>query len=152
MAKFQYRMQNLLDVKQKMENQAKIAYAMANAKLMEEQTELQRLMIQRAGYEREAKELITGNIDVSKIKNCRRSIDTMKSLIRTQMMQVHVAEKKVEAARKQLNDLMVERKTHEKLREKAFDEFKKEIQYAEYKEIDELVSYTYQDNGRRQES
>ena len=31
----------------------------------------------------------------------------------------------------------------EKLREKAFEEFKQELAEAETKEIDELVSYTY---------
>ena len=41
---------------------------------------------------------------------------------------------------------MVERKTQEKLREKAFEEFKQELAYAEGKEIDELVSYTYHKN------
>ena len=59
------------------------------------------------------------------------------------MMNVHVAEKNVEAARKHLNDVMTERKTHEKLKERTFEEFKQEIQYAENKEIDELVSYSY---------
>ena len=37
MAKFVYRMQSILDIKLKMENQAKIAYGLANAKLSEEQ-------------------------------------------------------------------------------------------------------------------
>ena len=36
MAKFRYRMQNILDIKEKMENQAKTAYGMANAKLAAE--------------------------------------------------------------------------------------------------------------------
>ncbi len=36
------------------------------------------------------------------------------------MMNVHAAERDVELARKQLNEAMVERKTHEKLKEKAF--------------------------------
>ena len=62
------------------------------------------------------------------------------------MMNVHVAQKNVEAARLRLNQVMVERKTHEKLKEKAFDEFKQEISYAENREIDELVSYTYHEN------
>ena len=35
MAKFVYRMQSILDIKLKMENQAKIAYGLANAKLAE---------------------------------------------------------------------------------------------------------------------
>lgn len=146
MAKFQYRMQNILDVKLKLESQAKIAYGIANAKLLEEQGKLQDLMIQRAGYERRAKELMMGTIDIKEIRNCKKAIDTMKTLIRSQMMQVHVAEKNLEAARQRLNDVMVERKTHEKLKEKAFDEFKRELQYAENKEIDELVSYTYHEN------
>jgi len=46
-------------------------------------------------------------------------------------------------ARIELNRVMVERKTHEKLRERAFEEFKQEIAQAESKEIDELVSYNY---------
>ena len=36
MAKFAYRMQNILDVKMKMENQAKISYGIANKKLMDD--------------------------------------------------------------------------------------------------------------------
>jgi len=42
-----------------------------------------------------------------------------------------------------LNEVMMERKTHERLKEQAFEVFKQEMQYAENKEIDELVSYTY---------
>jgi flagellar FliJ protein len=40
---------------------------------------------------------------------------------------------------------MVERKAQEKLREKAFDEFKLEVAAQEGKEIDQLVSFTYHD-------
>ena len=152
MAKFQYRMQNILDVKLKIESQAKIAYGIANAKLEEEQMKLQKLIIRRAGYEQQAKELMMGTIDIQEVRNCRKAIDTMKSLIRTQMMQVHVAEKNLEAARKRLNDVMVERKTHEKLKEEAFETFKQELQYAENKEIDELVSYTYHGKENADES
>lgn len=146
MAKFVYRMQNILDIKIKLENQAKIAYGLANAKLAEEQEKLQKILLRRAGYENKARELVKGNIDVREIRECKRAIDTMKSLQRTQMMNVHAAEKNVEMARERLNQVMVERKTHEKLREKAFEEFKREIAYAENKEIDELVSYSYHED------
>ena len=67
----------------------------------------------------------------------------MKSAVRTQMIQVHVAEKNVELARNRLNQVMMERKTYEKLREKAFEEFKQEIAYEENREIDQLVSYNF---------
>ena len=78
-----------------------------------------------------------------------QAIDVLKSKQRSQMMNVHAAERDVELARKQLNEAMVERKTHEKLKEKAFEEFKQELLHEESKEIDELVSYTYHDNGQR---
>ena len=37
---------------------------------------------------------------------------------------------------------------HEKLKEKAFEEFMQEENEAEKKEIDELVSFRYNDNGK----
>ncbi len=146
MAKFTYRMQNILDIKVKMENQAKIAYGIANRKLMEEQEKLREIMMRRAGYERQAKKLVSGTLNVQEIRECRHAIDVMKSMQRTQMMNVHAAEKNAEAARVALNQVMVERKTHEKLKEKAFEEFKQELERAEGKEIDELVSYNYHDS------
>lgn len=146
MAKFTYRMQNILDIKIKMENQAKIAYGIANTRLLEEQKKLQEIMLRRASYERQAKELVSGTLDMQEIRECKRAIDVMKSKQRTQMMNVHAAEKNLEIARIELNRVMVERKTHERLREKAFEEFKQEVERAEGKEIDELVSYNYHEN------
>ena len=140
MAKFTYRMQNILDIKIKLENQAKIAYATASRQLAEEQEKLREILMRRAGYERKSKELVNGTLE---IRECKRAIDVMKSLQRAQMMKVHAAEKTLEMARIELNRVMVERKTHEKLRERAFEEFKQEIAQAESKEIDELVSYNY---------
>ena len=67
MAKFTYRMQNILDIKVKMENQAKIAYGIANRKLMEEQEKLREIMMRRAGYERQAKKLVSGTLNVQEI-------------------------------------------------------------------------------------
>lgn len=136
-------MQNILDIKVKMENQEKIAYGMANAKLREEQEKLQAILMRRAGYEKRAQELVNGQLSIQEIRECRRAIDTMKVYQRMQTMNVHAAEKNVEIARARLNQVMVERKTHEKLRDKAFEQFKQEIAQAESKEIDELVSYNH---------
>lgn len=143
MAKFTYRMQSILDIKYKLEEQEKTAFGLASKRLQEENEKLQQLMLRRINYERRAGELAMGKIDVLKIKENKRAIDTMKSLIRDQIMQVHAAEKNVELARKRLNAVMVDRKAHEKLREKAFEEFKVELAAQEAKEIDQLVSFTY---------
>ncbi len=143
MAKFIYKMQNILNIKLKLENQAKIAYGQANAKLQEEQQKLQEILVRKAGYEKRAKELVSGTIRVVDIRENKRAIDTIKAMMRQQMLAVQVAEKNVEAARKRLNDVMIERKTHEKLREHAFEQFKIDVAAEENKEVDELVSYTY---------
>ena len=144
MAKFVYRMQNILDIKTKLEDQAKITYAQANAKLVEEQQKLQAILVRKAGYEQIAQDLVNGTIDIRKIQENKRAIDAMKSSMRAQLLQVQVAEKNLEAARSHLSEVMMERKTHEKLREHAFDQFKQDIAYEENKAVDELVSYTYQ--------
>ena len=143
MAKFKYRMQNILDIKMKLESQAKISYGIANQKYMEEQKKLQEIVLRRASYEKILKESMVGKIDVRQVSHARADVNTMKTLMRRQMMEVHKAERILEDARKALNDIMIERKTHEKLKEKAFEEFKAEINAEESKEIDQLVSYTY---------
>lgn len=144
MAKFIYRMQNILEIKEKIESQEKIAYSIANGKLMEEQEKLQALLKRREDYELRLKELEIGPLDVQEIQACRRAITSMKTLIRDQMMAVHTAQRNVEMARRRLDEVMKERKTHENLKEKAFDVFKEELAAEEKKQTDELVSYTYQ--------
>ena len=57
MAKFQYKLQSVLDIKEKLESQEKIAFGLAAAKLQEEQEILQNLMIQKAGYDKKARKL-----------------------------------------------------------------------------------------------
>ncbi len=136
-------MQNILDVKLKLESQAKIAYGIANQKYLAEQQVLQELLMRRAGYEMALKELMVGTIDVKKVSHARADVNTMKTLVRRQMIEVHKAELALNDARTKLNTLMTERKTHEKLKEKAFEAFKEELKAQESKEIDELVSFTY---------
>ncbi len=143
MAKFVFKMQNILNLKLKVENQQKIEYGLANAKLKEEEDKLRRLMVRQAQYEERARELVNGRINIKDIKSCKQAIDAMKSAVRTQMIQVHVAQKNVDLARDRLNETMMERKTYEKLREHAFEDFKQELAYEENREIDQLVSYNF---------
>lgn len=143
MAKFKYRMQNILDIKMKLESQAKIAYGIANQKYLDEQQKLQEIILRRTGYEKILKESMMGKIDVKQVSRAREDVNTMKTIMRRQMIEVHKAERALEDARRALNEIMQERKTHERLKEKALEEFKKELKAEESKEIDQLVSYTY---------
>jgi len=143
MAKFVYRMQNILDIKLKLESQAKIAYSLAAAQYNEEHEKLQQLMIRRMRYEKALRDLMEGPLDVKAIHNAKADVTMIKALVRKQTMETRKAEAVMNDAQRNLNDVMQERKIHEKLKEKAFENFKSEIAMQETKEIDELVSYTY---------
>lgn len=143
MAKFMYRMQNILDIKYKMENQARSAYSNARNRLDTERDKLEELFSGKRRLENRYRELAQGSIKVRELLDGRRAIDYQKELIKVQMVEVRVAEKNFEVARTRLNEVMKDRKTHEKLREKAFENFLIELSAQEKKEIDELVSYRY---------
>ncbi|MBQ4293083.1 MAG: flagellar export protein FliJ [Lachnospiraceae bacterium] len=145
MPKFNYRMQGILNVKVKMEDQAKTEYSFAQMRYNEEEEKLQALILRRVGYEQRARQLRADGQKLVplEMEEMRRAVESMKVLIRAQMMELKRAEKDLNAARFKLQEAMQERKMHEKLREKALDAFKEELAYEESKEIDGLVSYTY---------
>ncbi len=151
MAKFVYRMQNILELKQKLEEQEKANFGMAVARFNEEQKKLRDIMIRQAAYERRLRELSVGDINIKEIKTCKSAIASMKVALRDQMIVLSKAQKAMENARKKLNEVMMERKMHEKLREHAFEEFLDEIDHEESKITDELVSYTYFSTEKEEE-
>ena len=143
MAKFIYRMQNILDVKYKLETQAKTSFSIAAANLNKEEEKLAELNLRKLSYEEEARKLVKDRLNFQAIKVNRAAIENMKGAIRSQTLAVHIAQRNLESARKHLQEVMIERKTHEKLKEKAFEKFKKEIEKEESKAVDELVSFTH---------
>lgn len=144
MAKFKYRMQNILVIKEKMETQAKNEFAQANMRLMEEEEKLADRYAFRDRLVKEGKELLTADrLDILKIEENKKMVEYANEQIRAQVIQVRMANKKVEEQRVRMQKAMQERKTQEILKEKAFDAFKEEIKAQESKEIDELTSYTH---------
>ena len=117
MAKFRYSMQNILNIKLKLETQAKQEFSAAKAALDEEEERLQALKDRKRGYEQEAERLLAGRLDLRKIEENKAAIRCMEDYIELQ--------------------------THETLKDKAFEEFLMEEKRQESKEIDQLTSYTY---------
>lgn len=151
MARFRYRMQSLLDVKSKLETQAKQEFAAAKMALDIENERLEALKERKASYEAEAEALLNGTLKVQEIRDNKSAILKMEDYIVIQKKQIRAAEAKVEAARQKLTGLMQERKMHEKLKEHAFEAFLEEEKKREGKEVDELTSYTYGQRIRERE-
>ena len=146
MAKFRYSMQSILNIKIKLETQAKQEFSAARAALDEEEEKLQALVDRKAGYESKRTVLLSGRLNLREIEENKAAILCMEDYIARQQMNVDTAERKLEEARERLTEVRMERKTHETLRDKAFEEFLMEEKKQESKEIDQLTSYTY---GRR---
>lgn len=147
MAKFVYRMQSILNIKEKMEEQAKAAFGAANAELRVEEERLMRLQQRKIQYLAEGAALRQKAVlDPLKLQENESALHYIENEIRSQIIRVKRAEEAVEKARLVLQEYMIERKTHEQLKEAAFEEFKEELAKEESKEVDELVSYVY---GRR---
>lgn len=143
MAKFKYKLQNVLDIKYRIEDQARAVFAAAQAKLDEEEHKRDLLIERRVEYEKKGRKLREDVLNPFDMRDNDRAIENIKGQIKEQEKNVEKARKGVEQARLQLTDAMQERKIHEKLKENSFEEFKHEVNAAESKEIDELVSYTY---------
>ena len=143
MARFRYRMQSILDITNKMEEQARMDYAAARMRLTEEEEKRDRLYDRKHFYEEESRGNLQGTLKVRKIIESKEAILRMDEFIVDQEVEVQKAEERLEKRRIRLTELRIERKTHEKLREKAFEAFKAEENVKEGKEIDELTSYTY---------
>lgn len=143
MTKFVYKMENILSIKYKMEDQAKTAYGVARMKLTEEEEKLIALKQKAVFYQERKRTLMLSRLKIFDIKKCEEAIDIMKHHINLQLIAVKKAEKQLESARLRLNVAMMDRKTHEKLKENALNDFFIEYEVEQRKEIDELVSFKF---------
>ena len=150
MAKFRYSMQSILNIKMKMETQAKQEFSAAKqefstarAALDEEEERLQALYDRKSGYEETGMKLLCGTLKLREINENKMAIRCMEDYIDKQRISVNMAEEKLERARERLAGVRMERKTHEKLKEKSFEQFLMDEKKQESKEVDELTSYTY---------
>lgn len=143
MAKFIFKMQNLLDIKSKLEEQKKAAFGLAKARLDEAERILELLIREKEQYVEKLRLSFLGHIDLLEVRKNEEAVKIVQMNIERQQIAVRQAKRQVDLAAIALNEAMKERKTYEKLREKAFEAFKYDLQKEESKEVDELTSFKY---------
>lgn len=143
MAKFIFKMENLLSIKYKLEDQAKAEYGMELIRLREEERKLELLIAKKDSYQARLKDALYDDLDLQEIKDLENCVEHAKYNINVQKFMLQQQQERVNRARERLDDAMKERKTYEKLKEKAFEQFKAEIEAQERKEVDELVSFRF---------
>lgn len=84
MGKFKYSMQNILDIKIKLETQAKNEFSEANRAYLIEKEKLEELFKKRAVYEAALKEQLSGSLNIQVQRPLYRSRHQMLLLVRPQ--------------------------------------------------------------------
>ena len=75
MAKFIYSMQNVLNIKERMETQAKTEYAQMLGALHDEENRMRSIVDTLNSYKAQAKALASGKLDIAKIRRCNEAIE-----------------------------------------------------------------------------
>ncbi|MCR4727384.1 MAG: flagellar export protein FliJ [Lachnospiraceae bacterium] len=143
MAKFQFRMQSVLNLKIRLEEQQKNAFAAAKKRLDEEIENLSKLYKRKEGYEEEGRRMRAETLSVNDILENENAIVRMKEYIDEQTKRVMECEKQLEEERVKMVEMMQERKTYERLREKAFEQFLEDEKHEEGVINDEHNSFVY---------
>ncbi len=140
---FKFKLQNLLNIKEKFEQQAKIDYGEELARLAKEEEKLKDLNDTKLASMEKLRESFTGTINIHTYNEYNNYVQKLDKMIVEQEVEVKAQEERMNEAKRKLAEAVKERKTLEKLREKKVEEFKKEEQLAEDKLVDELVTYKF---------
>lgn len=143
MAKFKFSLENLLQIKYKLEDQAKAEYGLEMAKLQQEEAKLKQLQERKDTLQAQLTEAVVSVLDLLRIRRLEDGVENIKYNMNLQRVVIAKQKNRTDRARAKLDEAMKERKTYEKLKEKAFEVFKQEVNAAEQKEVDELVSFRF---------
>lgn len=148
MARFVYKMQSVLNIKQQTENQTKMEFAMAQAELNKQLDILEEYVTRKENYLKEAEELRNDDsLKLQEILDNQYATAQMDVMIKQQASVIKQYEDRVEKVRIKLTRNIQERKMQETLRDRAFSEYLEEQKQEEAKENDQRTSFTY---GQRQ--
>lgn len=143
MAKFNFKFQSILSLKEKFEEKAKVEYGIEMSKLEDEKKILFSLNTAIDNSINKMKELNSEKISITELNEYNNYILGIKTRIITQRNKIERQELKVIEKQKKLALAMRERKSFEKMRVHAFEVYQKEEKIMEQKQIDELISFKH---------
>ena len=143
MAKFQFPLQSLLHIKEKLETQYQMEYGVAVQQRDRQQQELNRI----GGLIREENQVFFEKQSVAfRVRDLtaeQNKIAYLKAKEKEAAARLYELEDQVVRKRDRLSKAMQERKTYEILREKALEAYYEEEKQEAMKLIDEQVSFKY---------
>ena len=143
MPKFQFRLQKYLGVKEQIEEQKELEYAKAIRILEEEKQKLAEFCKRKDEAVEKLRAAVSKSISPFEIRRYNNNIERLNHQIKVQIERVAAAEAFAEKKREELVQAMKERKALETVKDNAREEFIKENDRLERKQVDELVSFKY---------
>lgn len=143
MAKFTFRLQSYLGVKEQLEEMKKNEYGIALRRLEEEKERKRLLDEELAENVFLFKKALTTTIAMIEIRRYNNRIELLKVWITEQEERVETAKRQAEQKRLELVEAMKERKALETVRERSYEEYLEEEKKAEQVVVDGIVSYQY---------
>ena len=143
MARFVFRLQSVLNLKTRLEEQQRNAFAAARRRVDEEEEKLNNLYGRLSFYEDEGRAMLSDTLHIRDIIDNENAIVIVKAYIEDQKVALSLAEQKLEEEREKLVEAMKEKKMYERLREKAFETYLEEEKHDEGVINDEHNSYVY---------
>lgn len=143
MAKFIFKMQGLLNIREKLEEQSKTEYGKALNKLEEEKNILINIQNEKSQSIKNLKKSINESVKPNYIKTINQYMVRLEKRQEEQMENIEKAKQFAEEKRQALLKAMKDRKILEALKEKEKEAYFKEELQKEQKIIDEIVSYKY---------
>jgi flagellar protein FliJ len=142
--KFRFKLQSVLDLKQKLEDEEKRKLADLMQLQAQEERKLLHLQQTRAQRIQEFKEKqCQGGINVTELQMYSYIIEKLKNDIINQQLRLKEIAIRIEEQRQALIKATQERKTYEKLKEKRHQAWIDEEEYEEKKFIDELATIKF---------
>jgi flagellar FliJ protein len=143
MARFNFRLQQFLNVKEQIEDQKEIEYGQAIRRLEEEKEKKRRLEQKKENEINAFRKSLQDMIKPPDLRRYNNTIEHIKKKIVEQEKRIEAAQIYAEQKRLELVEAMKERKAMDKVKENAFEAYTRDEMLAEQKQIDELVSYKY---------
>jgi len=149
MKKFKFRLQNVMDLKEKREDEAKRNYATALGEFQTEKDKLSSLVQKLILFNVEFEDKISKNPE--NISYYYQYREKLNEDIHKQRHVLDQVSQKLENAKKQLMDVRKERKKIEKIKEKDFEKYIETAKKIEQNFIDEIATEKFNEKKRKKE-
>ena len=143
MAKFIFKMQSILNLKERIEDQKEQEFAKALQILASARQILENLTNEKHHTIAKLRGEMGIKISPLDFQAYNNYIEVLKQRIEQQLLAIREAEAFVEKKRLELVEATKERKMLDKLKENKREEFIEEEKHSEQKQVDEIVSYKY---------